>query len=140
IQDNTIDSIEDPLELFARADLYYFQNQTAAALMLLDSIDLLYPRHALADDVLFKRSEICIKQRNYSKATGYLEQLLKEHGSGILGDNALYTMAMISEINLGDKEKAKKLYEQFIETYPGSFFITEVRKRYRALRGDNLIE
>jgi predicted Zn-dependent protease len=73
IQDNTIDSIEDPLKLFARADLYYFQNQTAAALMPLDSIDLLYPRHALADDVLYKRAEICIKQRNYSKAAGYLE-------------------------------------------------------------------
>ncbi|MCE2787319.1 MAG: tetratricopeptide repeat protein [Bacteroidota bacterium] len=140
IQDNTIDSIEDPLELFARADLYYFQNQTAAALMLLDSIDLLFPRHALADDVLFKRSEICIKQRNYSKATGYLEQLLKEHGSGILGDNALYTLAYITEVNLADREQAKKLYEQFMNTFPGSFFITEVRKRYRALRGDNLIE
>lgn len=140
IQDNTIDSVEDPLKLFARADLYYFQNQTAAALMLLDSIDLLYPRHALTDDVLYKRAEICIKQRNYSKATGYLEQLLKEHGSGILGDNALYTLAYITEVNLADREQAKKLYEQFINTYPGSFFITEVRKQYRVLRGDNLIE
>ncbi len=140
IQDNTLDSIEEPLKLFAKADLYYFQNQTQAAIKLLDSIQQLYPRHALDDDILFKRAQIFLKEKNYAQALRYLEQLLKEHGSGILGDNALYTMAIISEINPGDKEKAKKLYEQFIETYPGSFFITEVRKRYRVLRGDNLIE
>jgi outer membrane protein assembly factor BamD (BamD/ComL family) len=61
---------------------------------------------------------------------------LKEHGSDILGDNALFLLANITEKNIGDKPKAMKYYEEFIEKYPGSFFLTEVRKRYRALRGD----
>lgn len=136
IQDNTLDSIEEPLKLFARADLYYFQNQNEAAQQLLDSINLLYPRHELDDDILYKRAQLFLKKREYAKACTYLDQLLKEHGSGILGDNALFTLAYTTEVNLGDTEKAKKLYEQFIATYPGSFFINEVRKRFRALRGD----
>jgi TolA-binding protein len=136
IQDNTLDSLEEPLLLFAQADLNYYQNKTAFALLLLDSIDREYPRHSLADDILFKRAEISYKQQDYAQSAKYLEQLLKEHGSDILGDNALFMLADITEKKMKDKAAAQKLYEEFLEKYPGSFFTTEVRKRYRALRGD----
>src|SRR5690606_31941179 len=102
IQDNTLDSIEEPLQLFAKADLYYFQNQNDAALQLLDSINALYPRHDLDDDILYKRAQIFLKKRDYTKVTNYLEQLVKEHGSGILGDNALWLLAYTTEVNLDD--------------------------------------
>ena len=138
IQDNTLDSIDEPLFMFARADLNLFQNKTERALQILDSINLLYPRHPLNDEILFKRAELLIKKRDYVKSSSYLEQLLKEHGTDILGDNALFLLANITEKNIGDKPKAMKYYEDFIEKYPGSFFLTEVRKRYRALRGDVL--
>lgn len=136
IQDNTVDSNEEPMRWFARADLFYFQNRLTDALTVLDSINLIYPKHALTDDVLFKRGEIAMKQKNYVQASTYFEQVVKEHGSDILGDNALFLLGDLSESKLNDKEKAKKYYEQFIETYSGSFFLTEVRKRYRSLRGD----
>jgi len=68
IQDNTLDSFEDPLLLFAKADLYYFQNKTDVAIQLLDSIDKEYPRHSLADDILYKRAEISYKQRDYASS------------------------------------------------------------------------
>lgn len=138
IQDNTLDSMEEPLLMFAKADLYYFQNKTQKALEVLDSINLIYPRHSLDDEILYKRAEIFLKQRDYAKSTAYLEQLLKEHGTDILGDNALFMLATITEKNIGDKPKAMKLYEEFIEKYPGSFFLTEARKRFRMLRGDQL--
>lgn len=138
IQDNTVDSIEEPLLLFAKADLCLFQNKTERSLQILDSINLLFPRHSLDDDILYKRAEINIKKHDYAKACSYLEQLLKENGSDILGDNALFLMANITEKNMNDKQKAMKLYEEFIEKYPGSFFLTEVRKRFRALRGDQI--
>lgn len=136
IQDNTIDSNEEPMKMFARADLYYFQNQLSLASTLLDSISLLYPKHELTDDIVFKRAEIAMKQKNYTEGARLFEQLYKEHGSGILGDNALFYLADTYESKLNNKELAKKYYEEFIEKYPGSFFLTEVRKRYRALRGD----
>jgi predicted Zn-dependent protease len=136
IQDNTLDSIEEPLLLFAKADLLYYQNKTSDALLLLDSIDAEYPRHSLADDILMKRAEISYKNRDYAQSVKYLNLLLKEHGSDILGDNALFMLADITEYKLNDKEGAKKLYEDFLAAYPGSFFTAEVRKRFRALRGD----
>jgi len=138
IQDNTLDSIEEPLLLFAKADLFFYQNKTAEALQLLDSIDTEYPRHSLADDILMKRAEISYQNRDYAKCQSYLNLLLKEHGSDILGDNALFMLADMTEHKLNDKETAKKLYEDFLATYPGSFYTAEVRKRFRALRGDVL--
>jgi predicted Zn-dependent protease len=136
IQDNTLDSIEEPLLLFAKADLLYYQNKTAEAIVLLDSIEKEYPRHSLADDILIKRAQINYKSGNYQQSVTYLNQLLKEHGTDILGDNALFMLADITEHKLNDKAAAQKLYEDFLTQYPGSFFTAEVRKRFRALRGD----
>jgi outer membrane protein assembly factor BamD (BamD/ComL family) len=76
------------------------------------------------------------KNRNYTQSVTYLNQLLKEHGTDILGDNALFMLADITEKKLNDTLAAQKLYEDFLEKYPGSFFTAEVRKRYRKLRGD----
>lgn len=140
IQDNTQDSIEEPLLMFAKADLYMYQKKNAKALALLDSINLLFPRHTLDDDIIFKRAQISLQTGNYTESMQYLQQLLKEHGSGILGDNALFMLADITQNKLNDTVAAGKLYEQFIQQYPGSFFLTEVRKRFRSLRGDVLNE
>ena len=35
-----------------------------------------------------------------------------------------------------DKEKAKALYKDLLDNYPGSIYVVEARKRYRELRGD----
>lgn len=136
IQDNTIDSNEEPLRWFSRADLYYFQNRLSDALITLDSIQTIYPKHELADDVLFKRGEIALKKKGFAQAMNYFEQVVKEYGSGILGDNALFLLGDIAQSKLNNIEQAQKYYEQFIEAYPSSFYLVEVRKRYRALRGD----
>lgn len=138
IQDNTVDSNEQPMQWFAKADLYYFQQQPIRATQWLDSIAMNYPRHALSDDVLLKRAQIAQQQRQYDQAVSYLQQLLKEHGSDILGDNALFLLADITQNQLKDADAAKKLYERLLQEYPGSFFTTEARKRYRTLRGDAL--
>ena len=138
IQYNTFDSNDEPLLMFAKADLNFYQDNEDAALRILDSLKLLYPRHSLDDDILLKRAEIYARKRDFAKSISYLEQLLREHGSDILGDNALFMQADITENKLHDKVKALQLYEKFIADYPGSFFLTEVRLRYRLLRGDNL--
>ncbi len=138
IQDNTVDSVEDALKMFSRADLNYYQNKTDVALQILDSINLLFPKHALADDIYFKKAQIFVKKKNYSEAEKFYNIVVKEHGSDILGDNSLFSLAELYEKKLNNKETAKQLYEQFIENYPGSFFLTEARKRYRLLRGDVL--
>jgi tetratricopeptide (TPR) repeat protein len=136
IQDNTIDSNEDALKLYAKADLDYQQNKFAAAFQLLDSIGILFPKHALSDDIAFKKAQVYTKQKKFDEAIKQYNIVINEHGSDILGDNALLNLAIIYDKNLNNTEEAKKQYEKFIENYGSSIFINEVRKRYRQLRGD----
>ncbi len=138
IQDNTVDPNEDALKLFARADLSYQQNKFAEAFQTLDSIILLFPKHALTDDIAFKKAQIYAKQKKHEEAIKQYNIVINEYGSDILGDNALLNLAIIYDKNLNNPAEAKKQYEKFIETYGSSIFINEVRKRYRQLRGDVL--
>ncbi|MBC7381385.1 MAG: tetratricopeptide repeat protein [Bacteroidia bacterium] len=138
IQDNTVDSNESALNIFARADLNFHQNKTDVALQLLDSIHLLFPKHELSDDIAFKKAEIFFKQKDYLKAASFYKIVVDEYGSDILGDNALYQLARLNQYQLNNLEEAKKLYEKFITDYPGSFFLTACRIQYRLLRGDQL--
>lgn len=138
IQDNTVDSVEDALKLFAKADLLYQQNKFNEAFIYLDSIITEFPKHALTDDIAFKKAQIYTKQKEYDQAIKFYTIVINEHGSDILGDNALLNLAIIYEKNLNNIDEAKKNYEKFIENYGSSIFINEVRKRYRFLRGDIL--
>jgi outer membrane protein assembly factor BamD (BamD/ComL family) len=101
-------------------------------------LDSAYPRHDLSDDILYKRAEIAIKMKEYSRAITLLEQLLKEYGSGIWGDNALYTQAQIHERYLNKPTEAVDLYTKLLLEYSGSFFTTEARKKIRLLRGEQI--
>jgi tetratricopeptide (TPR) repeat protein len=138
IQDNTIDSNMEPLKLYANADLNYVQRNYQKALTILDSINIVYPKHTLIDDVYFKKGQIYLSQKNYKLAANYFEKIANDFSSDILGDNALYQVARIYQNNLQNPELALKSYEKFIDTYPGSFFLSDVRKQFRILRGDQL--
>ncbi|MFN9581425.1 MAG: tetratricopeptide repeat protein [Bacteroidota bacterium] len=138
IQDHTIDSVEEPLKLFARADLLLYQKQYAAAEKLLDSLVTTFPRHTLEGPVLYKKAVLQLRKKQTDSAVALLEQLLKEHGTGIYGDNALFDLASIYEREKNDQAKALDYYTRFLTDYPGSFFTTEVRKRVRTIRGDTI--
>jgi tetratricopeptide (TPR) repeat protein len=136
IQDNTADSVYEPLEMYAAADLLIYQNKYNAALQKLDSIVLLYPYHSLNDEILFSKGKLMARQQDYVKACEYYQQVVTKAPDDILADNALWEMAQIYEKTLNDPQKAKKYYEDLILKYPGSMFTVEARKHYRALRGD----
>jgi len=138
IQDNTVDSNTEPLHYFAQADLNFVQNNDNVALSKLDSINILFPKHSLSDDILYKKAKIYFKKKDFIQAAKYYQIVVNEYGSDILGDNALYDLARLNQYQLSNPEEAKKLYEKFIDTYPGSFFLTDCRKQFRLLRGDQL--
>ncbi len=54
----------------------------------------------------------------------------------ILGDDALYEMARLTDERKKNNVESLKLYQQFLTTYPGSLFAADARKRIRQLRGD----
>lgn len=133
-----IDSNEAPLLIFARADLLYFQNKDELAKQTMDSINTLFPNHALADDILYKKAQIELKHARYTEAAAFLENIFSEFGDGIMGDDALFKLADLNENQFKNVDKAKELYQKLVEKYPGSVYVVEARKRFRKLRGDSI--
>lgn len=133
-----IDSNIAPLLIFARADLLAFQNRDDQALITLDSINTLFPNHALADDILYKKAQLEIKHGKYTEAATFYEAILANYGSDILADDALFNLADLNENQFKNSDKAKELYQQLLEKYPGSLYVVEARKRFRKLRGDTI--
>jgi tetratricopeptide (TPR) repeat protein len=138
ILDNTQDSITEPLQIYASAELLVFQNRFDEAFAKLDSLKTEFPKHSLDDDVLYLKAQIYKKQRNYSKAIVAFESILKDYKEEIRADNALFEMADIYETRLEEKDKAKELYEKLFTDFTDSSLAVEARKRFRILRGDKI--
>ncbi len=139
INDNTaLDTSETAMQMYARAELLIFQNKDSLALLTLDSI--LYGNigfiHSLDDEILFLKAKVMQKKQDYYKATEFLQDIIDNYSYDILGDDALFNLAEIYEQKFNNTEKAKELYKNMLETYPGSIYTVESRKRYRKLRGD----
>lgn len=139
ISDN-LQSKNDSLALmmYADAELLQFTNNSTAALKKLDSIDIVYPKNSLTDDILMAKAKIFIKNTDFQKAETSLKSLIADHSSSIWIDDAIFTLADLYENKLNNMEEAKKLYQRLINDFPGSILNAEARKRYRTIRGDNL--
>ena len=135
ILDNTgLDSTTVALEKFAQAQLLTYQRRYQASLTKLDSLAFEFPNHPLADEILWEKAQIYLKQNDINKALDYIDRVLEQFATDIYGDDALYTKARLYDYNLKDPEQAMKHYLEFLTTYPGSLFSVEVRKRIRELR------
>ena len=131
-----IDTNEVPLQMFASADLLLLQHKTVEGLQRMDSINILFDNHSLADDIYFKKAQVFTQEGKYKEALEAYQRIVDVHGDKIYGDDALFKMAEIYQYNLKDIEKAKALYQEFLTKYPGSVYTVEARKRFRKLRGD----
>ncbi len=163
ISDNIdMDSSTVQLATYARADLLLYRNKPDEALALLDSLLIAFPGHLITDDALMKKAEIQIKKGNFAEAETLFRTVVTDYGDGILGDDALFRLALLydqpekglSEISSyssaelffldirdpqsKDKEKAMATYQELLVKYPGSLFTVDTRKRFRALRGDQV--
>jgi tetratricopeptide (TPR) repeat protein len=139
IMDNAnLDTTYAPLQLFAEAELLFFQNRTSEAFAKLDSIQLLYPDHTLEDDVLFIKAESYKLRKEFDLAVEMYNEIIKDHPDAIRADNAIFSLASLYEFTLEDPGKAMELYEKLFIEYSDSTFAIEARKRFRILRGDRI--
>lgn len=139
IQDNIMpDSNYTPLLLYSRADLLLFRNKDKEALATLDSITSQFPGHNINDDVLMKKAQIMRRMGKYEEECALLQNVVDQYGREILGDDALFLLAEETEKRFNNKQKAMELYQDLLVKYPGSTFVVEARKRFRALRGDSV--
>lgn len=132
------DSSTVALETYARADLLWFQNKPEAALAVLDSLLAAFPGHSITDDALMKKAEISLKLGKFSEAEALFQEVDTHYSEGILGDDALFSLAQLYENQLNDSAKAMAAYQELLVKYPGSLFTVEARKRFRTLRGDQV--
>jgi tetratricopeptide (TPR) repeat protein len=139
ITDNfNMDTITAPMQMYARADLLFFQNKFDQSLLTLDSLFKEYPDHSLTDEMYMLKAGIFMKQGNHTEALALYDKVLQFHTTDITADDALFKSAEIQERVILDTAKAMQLYEKLITEYPGSLYVIEARKRFRALRGDSI--
>ncbi|MGB0839541.1 MAG: tetratricopeptide repeat protein [Chitinophagales bacterium] len=139
ITDNMgLDTTTATMEMFARADLLLVQNKEADAFTVFDSINSQYPKHYLADDILFAKAKQKIKNRAYTDAAADLEVILKDFNEDLLADDALFNLAQLNELYFDQTELAMEMYQEILLNHPSSLYVVESRKRYRKLRGDIL--
>ncbi|MEX1189903.1 MAG: tetratricopeptide repeat protein [Bacteroidia bacterium] len=139
IGDNLVfDTTGVALSMFARADLWMYQGKINMAVSTLDSLSDEFPESTLADDILYRKAGIAVKQKRYEDAAKLYQQLISVHHEDILADNGLYELAKLLENKLNKKEEAMEYYKALLTEFPGSLYVAEARRRFRALRGDVL--
>ncbi|NQX91268.1 MAG: tetratricopeptide repeat protein [Flavobacteriales bacterium] len=139
ITDNfNMDTLTTPMLMFAQAALLKYQNRDAEAMMKVDSIVNTWPGHTLTDEILWFKANITFEQGDYDKSQAYMEEILSLHFMDILADDALFKLAELFHFVRKDEAKAQELYQRILVEYPGSLYVVEARKRFRALRGDQL--
>lgn len=134
ITDNyALDTISEPMERFAQAELLALQHRYPEAEIALDSLMADWPGHALEDDILFRKATWARLNGRFEDALTFLEEITDLHFDDVLADDALFWRATILENHLHRVEDALPLYEQLLFEYPGSLHVIEARDRFRAL-------
>ncbi len=139
IMDNIgLDSTDQPLRLYAQAELLVFQNRFEEANGILQGLRTQFPEHKLEDDILYLEAEILMKNNNYIAAAEKYELIATQYPEDIRADNSIFYLGEIYELHLNDPDKARVYYERVVLEYSNSILAIEARLRYRLLRGDNI--
>ena len=139
ISDNfNLDTLTEPMEMYARADLLRMQRKFGLARQTLDSLATKHPGHALGDEILMMSADMFVQQGQLDTALVLYNDIVSLHFDDITADDALFKLADLTHNTLGNLEEAQALYEKLLFDFPGSLHAVEARKRYRALRGDEL--
>ena len=139
ITDNlNLDTSSVPMEIYARADLLFYQNRFEESITTLDSILTIYSGHTLVDEIYFRKFEIYTELKQTEKSVEMLETIVNHYSFDIFYDDALFNLANIYETELENIEKSSHYYEKILLECSGSIYMSESRKKYRKLRGDDL--
>ena len=139
ISDNlNLDTSSLAMEMYATADLLYYQQDYSQAINILDSIVYLFPSHTLIDEIYYRKYEIYYKIGDLHKSIDMLLKIKEEYSLEILYDDAIFNLAYLYETQMNDFEKASSYYEIILLKCQGSVYTAESRNRYRSIRGDNL--
>jgi tetratricopeptide (TPR) repeat protein len=139
ITDNyAMDTISEPMWLYAQADLLAEQQRYDQARSKLDSILAIWPGHALEDEILMTQGRMALEQGDVDTAIVLFREVVDLHFDDILADDALFELGKLHEGVLADETAAADYFEQLLFDYPNSLHAVEARRRFRAMRGDDI--
>jgi len=137
ISDNKYeDSTRTALKLYAKSDLYTFQNKIDKAISILDKILAEHKGESLIDQALYQQAKLYEKKKLFNKAEANYLLIIKDYREDILMDDALYYLAELYNTFLANPEDAKANYERIIFEHEDSIYFIDARKKFRMLRGD----
>jgi hypothetical protein len=130
------DSNTVALGYYSRADLLEYRNRNDEALKTLDSIQSAFRDHTIFPHMFMAKARIMMKEGKYPEADTLLGTIVKSYSDDVISDEALILRARLNEEEIKDKARAMNFYDALMSKYPGSIYVPEARKRFRALRGD----
>lgn len=138
ISDNLdLDTTILPMQAFAAVEMLLFRQEYTAAIGAMEQLLAEFPNHGLSDEVYFRLAQAHQRLGQPAKAAEWYNKLVDAFGTDILGDDALFALAVLTEEQPGQSAEAAKLYERLLQQYPDSTFTFEARRRFRKMRGDN---
>lgn len=132
------DSVGTALKKYASIELLLQQNKAVEATTKIKEFvdDPGNATSSMLDDFYWLQANLEMKQGHFDQSIAILQKIIDNFGEDILSDDALFLQADIYQNQLKNKDKAMEIYHAFLTKYPGSVYVAEARKRYRALRGD----
>lgn len=135
IQDNTgLDSTEDAMKEYAKAEFLLYQNDISKCEEILNLLPFKYPDHTLNDEIYYLKAQLQEKTGKYEKANELYKIIYEKYSEDILADNALYRSANITLHILNKPEEAQALFEKLILEYNTSLYAVNARKMYFGLK------
>ncbi|MBT8232267.1 MAG: tetratricopeptide repeat protein [Saprospiraceae bacterium] len=83
-----------------------------------EAFALSHPKDANAPDYLFKAAEVAKSLRTFPKSLTLYDWIIEEYPDFEKAGTALFLKGFIIENNLGDDEKAREIYNEFLKKYP----------------------
>jgi TolA-binding protein len=132
-----LDTSYDALQLYADADLLFYQKKFDSALHTFDDLLTKFPSHSLTDEIYWAKSKVYTAIKQDDKQLEVLKLLVDQYGDDIWADDAVFLIAEILE-KKRDRESAMLYYKSILIDYQGSIYTENARLAYRRLRGDGL--
>jgi hypothetical protein len=121
---------------FLRAELLQRQRKYAEAMAQFDKVAGDSPTSLISDDALVRAADLLVLLARPREAVAAYRRFVDERAASMLRDRALFRAGDVTERSLHDQAGALQIYEIFLETFPHSLFVEEVRMRIRRLRGE----
>lgn len=86
-----------------------------------------------APEYLFRASDIAMNMGNFSMSLNLLSRIMKDFPDYPKVAQCLFLQGFIWENNIGNTEKARDLYDEFLQKYPENEFADDVQLSLRNL-------